>query len=97
MWQREQYSSSTGCTVLANREGASGNDLLAPGSRSAGGLSSTPAALAPVAPAQFEIQVVRMSAQASVLASQQLCPPATLVTIRESRGEDSVTIVLAAA
>ena len=31
-----------------------------------------------------------MSAQAAALASQQLCPPATLVTSRESRGERQV-------
>ncbi len=96
-WQREQYSSSTGCTVVANRSGAVGKLLLAPASRIGGAFSSTPALPLPVLPAQAAIQVVRMSAQAAVLASQQLCPPATLVTSRESRGEASVTIELAAA
>jgi hypothetical protein len=38
-----------------------------------------------------------MSAQACALASQQLWPPATLVTMRESRGEASVTTLFAAA
>ena len=83
--------------MLPKRSGAAGKLLLAPGSRSGGGSSSTPAAAAPAAPAQFEIQVVRMSAHASVLASQQLWPPATFATILESRGDDRVTIPFAAA
>jgi hypothetical protein len=72
--------------------------LLAPGSRSGGALSTTPVVppLA-VAPAQAEIQVVRMSPQAAGLASQQLWPPATLVTRRESRGEARSTTPFAAA
>ena len=82
--------------MLAKRSGASGKVLLAPGSRSGGAFSSTPPP-ASAAPAQFEIHVVRMSAQASVLASQQLWPPATLATMRESRGELKVTMPFAAA
>src|SRR5258706_6066339 len=42
-------------------------------------------------PAQFLIQVVRMSAQACGLASQQLWPPATLMTIRDWSGCDRLT------
>jgi len=62
-----------------------------------GASSSTPPPPAIEDPAQLEIQVVRMSAHAASLASQQLCPPPTLVTMRESFGEVRLTTVLAAA
>src|SRR5690606_28166690 len=48
-------------------------------------------------PAQLLIQVVRMSAHAASLDSQQLWPPSTFVTISESCGEVSVTTVFASA
>ncbi len=98
VWQREQYCSTSGCTVVANSAGDAGKLLLAPGSMIGGALSTTPVVPPPaVAPAQAVIHVVRMSAQASLLASQQLWPPATFWTMRESRGDASVTIPLAAA
>jgi hypothetical protein len=58
--------------VLANSAELSGKLLLAPGSLSGGASSTMLPAPAAMSPAQFEIQVVRMSAQASLLASQQL-------------------------
>src|SRR5690606_18508514 len=53
--------------------------------------------LPPTVPAQFVIQVVRMSAHALGLDSQQLWPPSTFVTISESCGEPSVTTSFASA
>ncbi len=83
--------------MAANNAGDDGKLLLAPGSLITGALSATPCTPPPaVAPAHAEIHVVRMSAQASLLASQQLWPPATFCTIRESRGEARLTIGFAA-
>ena len=83
--------------MVPNSPGSAGKLLLAPGSRNGGAFSSTVEVPPAAAPAQLLIQVVRMSAQAAALASQQLWPPATLVTMRESRGEPRLTIPLAAA
>ena len=49
-----------------------------------------------VAPAQLRIQAVSVSAQAEAEASQQLWPPATLMTMRDWSGCVRFTIVLAA-
>jgi hypothetical protein len=49
------------------------------------------------APAQLLIQVVKISPQAFGSASQQLCPPLTLVTISEVDGCCRLTTVLACA
>jgi len=54
------------------------------------------AAVEAVDPAQLVIHVVKMSPHAALLASQQLWPPPTLPTIRESFGDASVTTPLAA-
>src|SRR5262245_15808970 len=61
-----------------------------------GASSTTPPPPACDAPAQFEIHVVRICAHASSLASQQLWPPPTFATMRESFGELRFTTVLAA-
>jgi len=51
----------------------------------------------PDAPAQLLIQVVKISPQAFGSASQQLCPPLTLVTTKEADGCCRLTTVLACA
>ncbi len=83
--------------VLANSAESAGNDLLAPTSRSGGGCSTIWRVPPTVAPAQLRIHTVSWSAQAESLASQQLCPPPTLVTMREAAGLLRSTTVLASA
>src|SRR5690606_1591335 len=87
-WQRAQPPSprSNGHTVAANVAGESGKVLVAPTSTSSGACSSITVPPPPVPPTQLWIHVVRMSAQACELASQQLWPPATLVTSADWSG-----------
>ncbi|MBK9251974.1 MAG: hypothetical protein IPM70_08815 [Proteobacteria bacterium] len=54
--------------------------MLAPTSTSFGACSAICVPPPDTEPAQLRIQVVRMSAQAELLDSQQLWPPPTLVT-----------------
>ncbi len=69
---------------------------LAATSRTGGGCNWMTVPPPALAPAQLVIQVVSTSAHAELLASQQLWPPPTLVTMRESEGWLRLTTVLAA-
>src|SRR5450432_4661598 len=97
-WHLEQYCVSSGYTVVWKSAGEAGKFLLDPTFCGGGATNCTWVPVPPTeATAQLLIQVVRLSPQALGSASQQLCPPLTLVTIIEVDGCWRLTTVLACA
>ena len=91
-----QFVGMATLSQCAERNGVA-SQALDVGLDSSGELTAVPFTPPPdTAPAQFWIHVVRMSPHAAGLASQQLWPPATFCTMRESRGEARLTIAFAA-